>query len=295
LAAANGDVGLVQYTLSHVQPINSVLDGILLLHAASFRGSDLVVKLLIEQGGCAKGVLENKDKDLRERELVQVMERKAGSTGPLDCLEKNWTEPNFGNPTPDGSKIVSGSDDWTIQVWDATTGIEIFPPLRGHDSYVRSAAFSLDGSKIISGSHDKTIRIWDASTGVGMLPPLRGHDGSVNSVVFSPDSSKIVSESHDKTIRIWDASTGVEMLPPLRGHDRSVNSVVFSPDASKIVSGSDDMTIRVWDASTGVEVLPPLRGHDLGVNSVAFSPDGSKNVCASQVCSEPAVNWPWKP
>jgi len=46
----NGDVGLVQYALSHGQPINSVLDGVLPLQAASSGGGDLVVKLLIEQG-----------------------------------------------------------------------------------------------------------------------------------------------------------------------------------------------------------------------------------------------------
>lgn len=41
---------IVQFALSHRKPINSVLDGILSLHAASSGGSDFVVKLLIEQG-----------------------------------------------------------------------------------------------------------------------------------------------------------------------------------------------------------------------------------------------------
>ena len=44
------DIGLVKYTLYHGQPINSVLDGVLCLHAASSEGYELVVKLLIEQG-----------------------------------------------------------------------------------------------------------------------------------------------------------------------------------------------------------------------------------------------------
>jgi WD40 repeat protein len=114
--------------------------------------------------------------------------------------------------SPDGSKIVSGSFDKTIRVWDASTGIEMLPPLRGHDDRILSVAFSPDGSKIVSGSSDKTIRVWDASTGVEMLPPLRGHDYLIWSVAFSPDGSKIVSGSDDKTIRVWDASTG-NVLP----------------------------------------------------------------------------------
>jgi len=40
-AAANGNVGLVIYARSHGQPINSVLDGVLPLHAASAGGMNL--------------------------------------------------------------------------------------------------------------------------------------------------------------------------------------------------------------------------------------------------------------
>src|SRR5882757_5665779 len=63
--------------------------------------------------------------------------------------------------SPNGSKIVSGSGDKTIRVWDASTGVEMLPPLRGHDNWILSVAFSPDGSKIVSGSDDKTIRVWD--------------------------------------------------------------------------------------------------------------------------------------
>ncbi|KAF8712129.1 hypothetical protein AX14_013128 [Amanita brunnescens Koide BX004] len=174
----------------------------------------------------------------------------------------------------DGSKIVSGSSDKTIRVWDASTGL---PPIHGGD-WISSVAFSPDGSKIISGSGDRTIRVWDASTGNEMFPPLRGHDDWIRAVAFSPDGSKIISGSEDNTIRVWDASTGIEMLPPLRGHDYGILSIAFWPDGSKIISGSRDTTIRVWDASTGVEILPPLRCHNNGIDSVEFSPDGSKII-----------------
>ncbi|ETW80296.1 hypothetical protein HETIRDRAFT_319931, partial [Heterobasidion irregulare TC 32-1] len=49
-AAATGNIGLVKYALSHGQPINSVLDGVLPLHAACSGGNELVVKLLIDSG-----------------------------------------------------------------------------------------------------------------------------------------------------------------------------------------------------------------------------------------------------
>lgn len=50
LAAASGNLGLVKYALEHGQPVNSLVDGLLPLHAACYGGSDAVVRTLIEQG-----------------------------------------------------------------------------------------------------------------------------------------------------------------------------------------------------------------------------------------------------
>jgi WD40 repeat protein len=96
--------------------------------------------------------------------------------------------------SPDGSKIISGSVDNTIRVWDANTGVEM--RLGGHDYVINSVAFSPDGSKIISGSNNNTIRAWDASTGFEMLPPLRGHDNFddwIRFAAFLPEGSNIIS------------------------------------------------------------------------------------------------------
>ena len=67
--------------------------------------------------------------------------------------------------SPDGRHIVSGSDDETIQLWDAQTGGQVGNPLQGHTDSVLSVAFSPDGRHIVSGSSDETIQPWDAQTG----------------------------------------------------------------------------------------------------------------------------------
>ena len=64
--------------------------------------------------------------------------------------------------SPDGQRVVSGSDDDTLKIWDANTGKELHM-LKGHDDEVWSVAFSPDGQRIVSGSNDKTLKIWDAS------------------------------------------------------------------------------------------------------------------------------------
>ena len=184
--------------------------------------------------------------------------------------------------SPDGTRIVSGSGDKTLRLWDASTGLPIGAPLQGHEAQVRSVAFSPDGTRIVSGSVDKSLRLWDASTGQPIGAPLQGHEDRVRSVAFSPDGTRIVSGSSDKTLRLWDASTGQPISAPLQGHEKDVTSVAFSPDGTRIVSGSEDKTLRLWDASTGLLIGAPLQGHEEWVTSVAFSPDGTRIVSGSE-------------
>jgi len=183
--------------------------------------------------------------------------------------------------SPDGNRIISGSGDKTIKVWDAETGDELMT-LRGHKEGVTSVAFSPDGKRIISGSGDKTIKIWDAATGVELIT-LRGHGRSINLVAFSPDGKCIVSASADNTIKVWDAANGTELMT-LRGHRLRVSSVAFSPDGKRIASSSADHTIRIWDAATGAELMT-LRGHDYrgagSIWTIAFSPDGKRLISGS--------------
>lgn len=179
--------------------------------------------------------------------------------------------------SPDGSRIVIGSADNTLKVWDVSTGQQMLS-LKGHTLLVSSAAFSPDGDRIVSGSWDNTLKVWDASTGQELFT-LKGHTSRVTTAAFSPDGSRIASGSDDSTLKLWDALTGQELLT-LKGHTDRVTSVALSADGARIASASWDKTLRVWDASTGQETLT-LKGHTGGVVSVAFSPDDSLIVSGS--------------
>src|SRR5260221_11826855 len=66
--------------------------------------------------------------------------------------------------SPDGTRIASGSDDSTVQVWDAKSGHRLLT-YRDHTAGVRALAWSPDGTRIVSGGNDNTIQVWDATTG----------------------------------------------------------------------------------------------------------------------------------
>ena len=63
--------------------------------------------------------------------------------------------------SPDGTRIVSGSYDNTVRIWDTSTGEQLVV-LQGHEDAVSSVAFSADGERVASASRDGTIRIWDS-------------------------------------------------------------------------------------------------------------------------------------
>ena len=104
--------------------------------------------------------------------------------------------------SPDGTRIVTASEDNTAKLWDARSGAEVLS-LKGHTSYVWSASFSPDGTLLVTGSGDKTARVWDARSGAEVLS-LKGHADHVSSASFSPDGTRIVTAS-DNTARVWDA------------------------------------------------------------------------------------------
>lgn len=176
--------------------------------------------------------------------------------------------------TPNGRRIVSGSWDKTVRIWEAATGREL-AVLRGHEGWVESVAITPDGRRIVSGSADKTVRIWETQTG-RELAVLRGHDDWVSSVAITSDGKRIVSGSWDKTVRIWDTEASRE-LAVLRGHGNRVTGVAISGDGRRVVSGSWDKTVRLWEADTGREVAV-LSGHEDWVTSVAMSSDGRRIV-----------------
>ncbi|OJK02158.1 hypothetical protein ASPACDRAFT_50846 [Aspergillus aculeatus ATCC 16872] len=171
--------------------------------------------------------------------------------------------------SPDGERIVSGSDDTTLRIWDANNGARL-NTLKGHEGAVCSVTFSPDGRHIVSGSDDCTIKIWDSISG-DCLHTLRSHSRKVNSVAIAPCGNYIISGSDDHTVKMWDFFTGV-CLHTLYECGGTIESVAYSPDGRYIASGDVPGDIAIWDVQRSV-CIQLLDDCTVWCNPVTFSPN----------------------
>jgi len=211
----------------------------------------------------------------------------------------------------DGTKIITGSAEGMVRLWDAKALVEInsWP---GHTAHTVAVAFSPDGTLCLSGSTDGTLKLWDAQPVEGSIT-TSGRSSRANACAFSPDGARIASTSLDCTFKIWDGLTGAELfavdLENLRGRDcafspngkqiacvarrevlihdastgdrmntlgpapRSLNACAFSPDGAQVAAAEDYGFVLLWDISSG-KLLQKLDCASENVTACAYSPNG---------------------
>ncbi|KAF1378559.1 hypothetical protein PFLUV_G00191810 [Perca fluviatilis] len=141
-------------------------------------------------------------------------------------------------------RLVSGSDDFTLFMWNPAEDKKPLARMTGHSALVNEVLFSPDARLLASASFDKSIKIWDGRTGK-YLTSLRGHVASVYQVAWSADSRLLVSGSSDSTLKVWDIKTG-KLNMDLPGHADEVYAVDWSPDGQRVASGGKDKCLRIW-------------------------------------------------
>jgi WD40 repeat protein len=195
----------------------------------------------------------------------------------------------------DGKKVISGSSDKTVKVWDIEKGKEILT-LEGHTDGINAVKFSPDGKTALSCSLDGTIRIWDLTTGKELLNINENekiHNKKVFNVDFSPNGKLVLSASGG-AMRLWDVSSGklVRSFVADRHNYSELNNfykmgACFSPKGKYVAAGIKTR-IYMFDVETGEEIRQ-FTGRKYNIISVCFSPDGKYIYAAG-----PGPIWMWE-
>ena len=161
--------------------------------------------------------------------------------------------------SPDGRFALIGTSNFTVKIWNISTGREV-RTLTGHSGSVSSIAFTPDGSHIISGSADGTIRYWNTETGEQIYAAISTPDG--RSLIWTPEGYF----AGDQTL----AREAVYFVDGLRtiGIDQFFDQF-YRPDIIEAKIAGRDITPLVTGPRTAAETIVPLPDVSIEVERTA--------------------------
>ncbi len=162
--------------------------------------------------------------------------------------------------SPDGKKLVSGTQAGDVRMWDVETGIALADLIEQHpDSKIErnddgtvtitygraitALAFSRNNDHIAVGNIDK-IRLLGSKKRFHFKETK--HGTGAEALMFSPDGTVLVSGTYGGNIMLWDLVSG-NKINTLDGHTQPIEMLIFSPDGKTLVSTGQDGAIFVWD------------------------------------------------
>ncbi|GME92995.1 unnamed protein product [Ambrosiozyma monospora] len=181
--------------------------------------------------------------------------------------------------SPDGSRIVSASDDGKIKIWDIVSGF-CLATFEEHTSSVTGVVFAKKGQVMFSSSLDGTVRAWDLIR-FRNFRTFTSTERLQFSCLAVDSSGEIVCAGSldDFKIQVWSVQTA-QLLDQLAGHEGPISCLTFGAEASSMLaSASWDKTIRVWDIFGRSQTSEPFEVVSECL-SLAMRPD-SKEVAAA--------------
>jgi len=173
-----------------------------------------------------------------------------------------------------GTRLVSGSTDKTVKIWNVEDG-SCIKTLEGHSDWVRCVCVVVGGGEdeedlIVSGSDDKTLKVWNIEG--KCLKTLQGHSYWIICVIPF-DTKHVLSGSPDKTVKLWNVVDGEGgCIKTFEGHSSYV-WCLCKYDDHHFLSGSYDDTVKFWNISKE-KCISTLTGHNHHVSCLILIENG---------------------
>lgn len=204
----------------------------------------------------------------------------ADDLSPILYLSPNTTDVTALAISPDGTRVLVGTQDGTLGLYDLSTGDQI-RYTRPHSERINGIAFSFDGTRFGTVSDDRYAYVREVSTG-NLISTVR-HSSSftttivyspINCIAFAPDSYKFVTGGDDNFARIWDGTNSINL-----SHTGDVLSVAYRPNGSEVLTAALGQSIRRWNTSNGAFVETVVTTANQ-VNQLLVTPDGDGIIAA---------------
>lgn len=180
--------------------------------------------------------------------------------------------------SPDRRLIASSARDFTLRLWDRTTGKQLGSLLTHSNRQVYEAPaastpsvrFSSDGKYLAAARGDGAILVWETQ-GRKLIHRFAGPGAGALTLAFSADGKTLAAGGADSIIRIWDIASGKEtrqlaMTDP-------VTALVYSTNSQLLFAGTASGLIRIWHLASS-QVVRQMELAEGSVQDLALSPDG---------------------
>jgi len=205
---------------------------------------------------------------------------KSGLSGEVRILTGHDGEVTSVDVSPDGTRILSASEDGIVKLWDFAEGSAL-RTLKGHETGVGDVCFCCGGRRALSGDRMGQVKLWDIETGKVVWTSDQKRYGGVIGLAAGTDGKKAVFVSDTGIVCVLDIANGQTIKIFGEKKRGALHDVAFSPDCRFVLAGGDDKTMRLWNAADGKEMMA-FDGHDDGVIGVCFSPDGRHVLSGSR-------------
>ena len=198
--------------------------------------------------------------------------------------------------TPDGNRLISISEDKTIRIWNAQTGVEVkkFESQIGDgpEGMFYASALSPDGKLLavagyqVSTEKENYVIVIDIEKGVQVATAI-GHTDVITSLSFSGSGQFLASGSADGTVRIWKMEnfptiiTAATLTIGLPVSNISFNRM--TQDLAVAAESKDVLIFALAGLRKGEKQFAPkaLHKHKGILNEIAYSPDGAYLISSS--------------
>jgi hypothetical protein len=178
--------------------------------------------------------------------------------------------------TPDGSKLLTSSDDHTVRVWSwfSPQGALLHTFERQPD-WVSSVAVSRDGRTVAFGGERGNVTLGDLQTYQTRRPFFAGV-ATIHALAFST-SEDVLAVAGEGGVALWNAQTGESLaeLPESQGH---IKCLAFTRDGQRLIAGGGEVGVGKqgvlveWNLATREKRLLPTE-HTKMLESLALSRD----------------------
>ena len=198
--------------------------------------------------------------------------------------------------SPDGKRLIAGTEDGRLYAWGSRDGQQIGEIAR-HAGAITQVQFLTEGGLLAAGD-GKTERIWESRPAWELVRTLGdGKDpsvfaGRVSALAFSPDGETLITgggvPSRSGDLESFSMRDGSLVSEIKDAHSDTIVDVAVSPDGKSIATAGMDRVARVFSVADS-SLIGTFEGHGGHVLGVSWRDDG--RVLATAGADKKAKLW----